>query len=230
MSGQNIVLDVEERTAVRKGLQALRADGLIPAVVHNHGKESTHIKVDQSRLQKVFQEAGKSHPIQLVIDGKKHLTLIKDVDFEPVKHRMRHVVFQAIRQNEKVHAEVPITFKGEAPAERKSLMVLKQLNVVEIDALPKNLVDSLLVDISGLADVGDRLTVADIQVPEGVEIVTEPEQQIAIVEMPRDQVAEADAAAEGLATDAGVSHDEVPATEQEESPESAPEEKQTKES
>ncbi len=82
-------------------------------------------------------------------------------------------------------------------------MVLKQLDTVQVKALPKDLPDQLLVDPSVLAEVGDNLTVADLVVPNGVTIMAEPEQTIAVVEMPKDQIAEANAAAEALAEDAG---------------------------
>jgi large subunit ribosomal protein L25 len=214
MAGQDITLELKKRETVRKRLNNLRKEGFIPAVIHDHGSDSIHVQADYITLLKTYNAAGKHHPVQLDIDGKKHLALIKDVDFEPVKRRMRHVVFQAIKQDEKVEAEIPIVLQGEIPAERAGLVVLKQLDEVEVEALPRNLVDSLTVDASTLAEVGDKLTVADIKVPAGLTILTEPEHQIVIVEMPRDQVAEANAAAEELAADAGQAQDEVPATEQ----------------
>lgn len=199
-----ITVELQERTAVRKGLQNLRSQGLVPAVVHNHGEASMHVAGEYTVLNKVYSQAGKHHPVQLKLAGKQHLALIKDVDFEPTKHRMRHVVFQAIKQNEAVEAEIPVNFAEdiEIPAEKKSLLVLKQLDHVQVKALPKDLPDELTVDPSTLAEVGDSLSVADLKVPAGVTILTEPENQIAIVEMPKDQIAEADAAAASLAEDA----------------------------
>jgi large subunit ribosomal protein L25 len=131
--------------------------------------------------------------------------LIKDIDREPAKNRIRHVVFQAIKQNEAVEAEIPVVFKEdtEIPAVKKSLMVLQQLDTVQVKALPRDLPDQLVVDPSKLEEVGDHITVADLVIPEGVTLLTELEHQIAIVEMPKDQIAEANAAQEALAEDAG---------------------------
>lgn len=215
MSNDTIAVELQERTVVRKGLQGLRASGLIPAVIHDHGKESIHVMGDFITLSKVFATAGKHHPVQLTVGKSQHLALIKDVDFEPAKHRMRHIVFQAIKQNEEVEAEVPITYKEtEIPAERVSLLVLKQLDRVQVKALPRDLPDELIIDPSTLADVGDHLTVADLQVPEGVTVLSDPLLQVAIVEMPKDQVAEADASAAALLEDAGAPEEnaETPAT------------------
>lgn len=205
MTSKDISLELKTRDVVRKGLAGLRNDGIVPAVVHDHGGKSMHVQGEFVAVTKVFSQAGKHHPVQLSVDGKSHLALIKDVDREPAKNRIRHVVFQAIKQNEAVEAEIPVVFKEdtEIPAERKSLMVLKQMDTVQVKALPKDLPNQLVVDPSTLVEVGDHLTVADLVAPDGVTILNEPEHQIAIVEMPKDQIAEANAAQESLAEDAG---------------------------
>lgn len=209
MTSDTIALDVEERTVLRKGLRSLRDAGMVPAVIHDHGKDSVHVMAEYGPLLKVYSQAGKHHPVHLTVGSKKHLAMIKDADFEPVKYRLRHIVFQAIKQNEEVTAEIPVVLVGdEIPAEKMSLLVLKQLDRVEVKALPNALPDELTVDATKLAEVGDHLTVADIVVPKGVTITTEPEMQIAIVEMPKDQIAEADAAAAELAADAGQTAEE----------------------
>lgn len=220
MTTQNITVELEKRETLKKGLSAIRQNGQIPAVIHNHGKESIHVQGSAIGLSKVYADAGKHHPVQLKVDGKQHLALIKDVDYDPAKHIMRHVVFQAIRQNEEVEAEIPVVFAAdtEIPAERKSLLVLKQLDHVEVKAFPKNLPDELVVDPSTLAEAGDSLTVADLQVPDGVTVLTTPETQIASVETPKDQIAEADAAAASLAEDAGASDEVTPAPVEEKEP------------
>ncbi len=220
MSNDTIEMDLQERTVIRKGLQGLRASGMVPAVIHDHGKQSIHVMGSFIQLNKAFASAGKHHPVQLSVGSKKHLAMIKDVDYEPAKHIMRHVVFQAIKQDEEVEAEVPIVFKDtEIPAEKLSLLVLKQLDRVQVKALPGNLPDELIVDPSSLTDVGDHLTVANLQIPDGVILLTDPIIQIAIVEQPADQIAAADAAAADLAADADQPEAEgIPAEHGEDTP------------
>lgn len=222
MSGNDILIEASKRDIVRKQLNQLRNNDLIPAVLHNHGKESLLLQADYVALKKMYAEAGKHHPVEVVVDGKKHLALVRDVDFEPAKQRMRHVVFQAIRQNEKATAEIPVVFdEVEIPAERAGLLVLRHLDYVEVEALPKNLPDELHVDPSTLAEVGDTLTVEDIRVPKDVTMLTDTEHGVATVEMPRDQVAAADEAAADLAEDAAGTT-EVPTTDQEADVEETP--------
>jgi large subunit ribosomal protein L25 len=200
MSSDTIAVELKEREVVRKGLNKLRGGGTVPAVIHNHGKESLHVQGDFQILTKVYSQAGKHHPVELKVGGKQHLALIKNVDFEPSKHRMRHIVFQAIRQNEKTTAQIPVVLEGEdIPAERKGLLILTQLDTVQVEALPKDLPDQLTVDATVLENEGDHLHVSDIKAPQGVTILADADASLAVVEMPRDQAAEADAAAASLA-------------------------------
>jgi large subunit ribosomal protein L25 len=211
MSSIDDAVKLTERTVVGKGLNALRREGQIPAVIHNHGQESIHVMAPEKELQRVYKEAGKHHPLNLEVGSQKFLVLIKDAHFNPVKHSLQHIVFQAIRRNEKVEAEVPIRMEGEIPAEKVGLMVLTQLDTVQVEAFPRNLPDELVVDATKLVELHDKLTVEDLQVPEGVTVLTEPEHPIATVVETKAQMSdeaaegEAEEGAEGAAGEEGQS-------------------------
>ncbi len=191
-------LKLQERVIIGKRLAGLRHDGLVPAVIHNHGQPSILVAIGEREMQLVYREAGKHHPLNLTIGDQKFLALIKDVHMNPVKHRMQHVVFQAIRQDEKVEAEVPIHIEGDMPAERLGLVILHQLDTVEIEALPRNLPDQFVVDGAKLAELHDKIIVADLVVPEGVTILSDPERPIAsVIETPAIMSEEAEEATEG---------------------------------
>ena len=196
MTDQDISLALEQRTVVGKGLNKIRREGFVPAVVHDHGKPSLIVMADSLKLAKVYSEAGKHHPVQLTIGDRKDMAIIKDAHFNPVKRRLDHVVFQAIRQDEEVETEVPITLIGETPAVKVGLLLISNLTEVQIEALPKNLPDELQVDTSNMVEIGDRVTVADLIVPKGVKVLTEPEAVIASIEETKAQISEEEAAAE----------------------------------
>src|SRR5437868_2005669 len=158
-------LELKERSVIRKGLNGLREQGQIPAVIHNHGQLSIHVMAPELELTKVYRVAGKHHPLNLQVGSDKYLALIKDAHFNPVKRRLQHVVFQAIRATEKTEAEIPIRLEGEIPAEKVGLMVLHQLDHVEVEALPRDLPDELVADATKLVDLHDEITVADLAVP-----------------------------------------------------------------
>jgi large subunit ribosomal protein L25 len=204
MSNETITLVASKRDVLGKQVRALRLAGQTPAVVHDHGKDSLHITVEEKDLKKVFSNAGKHHPVVLAIDGKNYTSLIKEVTYRPATSQIYHTVFQAVSANETVKAEIPVHLVGEIPAEKISLLILQSIDHVEVEAIPGNLVDSIEVDATSLAESGDKLHVSDIKAPKGVTILTDPELVLVAVETPRDQIAEADAAAAELAADAGT--------------------------
>ena len=197
MSNQDISISLETREILGKGLAKVRDAGNVPAVIHDHGKDSVHVMGNFTALTKAYQNAGKHHPVNLTVGDKKYMALIKDVDFEPRKHQIRHVVFNAIKADEKQQTEVPIKLIGEIPAEKAGLMVLTPTDVIEIEALPKDLIDEIEVDASGLTELGDKLTVADIKVPSTIAVLTQLENTIAVVEETPAQESEEAEEAEG---------------------------------
>lgn len=196
MTNISAPLKLQYRTTVRKKLALLRADGFVPAVIHNHGAASIYVMASELEFDKIYREAGKHHPLNLTVGEQKLLALIKDVHYHPAKRRMDHVVFQAIRQNEKVEAEVPIHLEGEIPAEKVGLMVLRQLDHVQVEALPKDLIDELKIDASKLVEIGDQITVTDLVVPAGITILTEADHPIARVVETKAMISEEELAAE----------------------------------
>jgi large subunit ribosomal protein L25 len=200
MSDIDAPVKLSQRQVLGKGLSRLRSDGEVPAVIHNHGQASVHVMGSAAELLRVYRAAGKHHPLNLEVGSDKYLALIKDAHFDPVKRQLQHLVFQAIKQDEKVEAEVPIRLEGDAPAERTGLIVLHQLDTIEIEALPKDLPDELVVSAEKLVELHDKITVEDLTVPAGVTILTELDHPIATVAEPRAVAAE-EAAAESEAAE-----------------------------
>lgn len=181
-----IALDLEPREITGKAVRRLRQQGFVPAVIHDHGKDSVVVMAPYADLVKAYQRAGKHHPISLKTGSKNYTALIKTVEFDPKKHLLRHVVFGAVKANEKVTAEIPVHIvydegNDASPAERNSLVVLNQLSVVEVEALATNLPEALEVSGETLVEVGDQLTVADLKAPADVVIKTEGHQPLATV-------------------------------------------------
>ena len=115
---EEITLSVEKRDILGKKVKQIRASGSIPAVIHNHGNESVHIKVDEKLLRKAYSEAGKNHPVSVKVGSKDYYVLIKDFVYAPASHLVQHAVFQAVRADEKTIAEVPVHLVGDSPAEK----------------------------------------------------------------------------------------------------------------
>lgn len=172
--GDKISLDVNERNVHGKKVVKLRREGLVPGVVYGQGFEPVPIQAIQQVIDKTYHQAGKHHPVHLTVDGKhRRIAMIKDVDTDPVKHSIRHISFHAVKQNEKIEAEVPVHLigEGESAAEKAGLIVLQNIDKLEVKAFPMDLPDALEVSIVDLAEAGERVTVADIKLPENVELV-----------------------------------------------------------
>lgn len=164
-------LQLDTRTIEGKKVTRLRGNGLVPSVVYG---ASIDTKVTQSPMvetQKIVHAAGKHTPITLSIDGKTTLAIIKSIDVHPVRRSLRHIAFHAIKQNEVITTEVPIHLVGvgESEAEKAGLVVLQALESIEIKAKPADLPEALELSITGLAADGEKLTLADIQLPKHVE-------------------------------------------------------------
>lgn len=169
---QDVKLQAEKRDGVgKKAVRKLRAEGKVPATVQEHGKESQSILVDGREILKAFAEAGKSQAIDLTVDGKKKLALIKEIEFVNLKPEVQHVVFQALKADEVVDADIPIHIVGDIPAESNRLVLLNTLETIEIRALPKDLPEALEVSGEKLVEVDDKIVISDIKLPEGVELV-----------------------------------------------------------
>jgi large subunit ribosomal protein L25 len=182
-----IVLNLETREMRGKKLTKLRATGKTPAVVYGHGVNSQAVAVDARILEKAYAQAGGNKIIGLKIDdARQKNALIHDVQHDSRTGLVQHADFYIVRMDEKLKAEVPLHFTGESTAVYQQEGTLVQpLTVVEIEALPGDLPESFEVDISILDDFDKSITVGDLKVPDGVEMLTPPEELVAKVEPPR---------------------------------------------
>lgn len=212
MADEDISLTLEKRTITGKAVKQLRRNGLVPAVIHDHGKPSIHVSGEYLKLHRAYMQVGKHQPLQLKVGNQIFTVLIKTAEFEPRKHRLNHIVFGAVKSDEKVTAEIPIRLSEDIPAEKTSLVVISQLDNVTVEAFPKDLPNELVVDGSTLVEIGDKVTVADIIPPSRVSIITDPNHVIATVYEPS-ALAAANDAAGGAAEAEAPTEEETETTE-----------------
>ena len=184
--GEKVELTVEGRDVTGKKVARLRRDGYVPAVVYGDDFPAQSVMAESISMTKAVRRAGRHHPIELTIGGQRRLAMIKATDFDPVKRTVRHVAFHVVKQNEEVETEVPVAVSGagETPAEKAGLVVLTGVDAVEVKALPGNLPDRLEAPGEKLAGIGDHITVADVVVPQGVTILSDPDLVVATVYEP----------------------------------------------
>jgi large subunit ribosomal protein L25 len=182
-----IELKAEPRSLTGRQVRGLRDQGYVPAVLYGSQVEPTPIQVEGKTLQTVLAKAGGNMLIALQIGRKKPvMTLAREIQRDSIRHNILHVDFLQVVMTEKITAEVPLVLTGEAPAvgEQGGILVYG-LNTVEVQCLPSDLPSAIEADLSSLIEFNDMVTVAELQVPSSVAILSDSESVIARIEAPR---------------------------------------------
>lgn len=210
-------ITTQTRTENGKGLQAVRIAGNVPAVAYGPKFASTSLSIDNKEFRRVFNTSGYSNLIELSLDGKTKQALIKEVQMHPVTREFIHVSFYVVDMDTEIEAQVPVIVVGIAPAVKNNLGFLEiPENTLTLKSLPKDLPAQIEVDVTKLEQVGDAITAKDLNLGEGVTIVSTLEDtaelRIVFIAPPQKEVVETEAvaaegeeAAEAGATDAEAS-------------------------
>lgn len=175
-------ITAQKREILGKQVSQLRNDGLMPGVVYNSKGDSEAITLNTGELIRLVKNSTTASIIDLELDGKTTKVLIKDVDFDPVKDEIRHIAFFAVDEKQAMVFEIPVVVKGVSPAVKNNLGVLVQPNqVIEVKAKLADLVPEIVIDISGLDQPGMSITVADVALPEGIELLHKENTDVALV-------------------------------------------------
>jgi large subunit ribosomal protein L25 len=183
-------LKVEKRD-LKEGMDGLRASGKMPAVFYGPKEAATPIKLTIVDFKKALKTAGESTVVSLEGAGIEVDVLIHAFDLDPVTDIPIHADFYALEKGKKIAVDVPIEFVGTSPAVKDlGAVLVKVAHEIKIEALPKDLPHKLEIDISGLVDFNSTLTAKDIKLPEGVVLKVKPEEVIASVYEPKEEVVE----------------------------------------
>lgn len=189
MDNVTIVAHKREVTGTR-ATKRLRKQGLIPGVIYGHGKEAVLIAVEPHALREALStDAGTHAVLNVTLEGQKrgHKAIVKDLTLDRVKSNVIHVDFQEIRLDEMIETTVAIHFEGESAGVKLGGMLDEATREVTVKGIVTAIPEHLTIDISGL-DIGSTLKVADLQVPEGIEIQDDPEEVLCSVLAPRKAV------------------------------------------
>ncbi|MDP3792554.1 MAG: 50S ribosomal protein L25 [bacterium] len=221
-----IELSADMRTVLGSKVRGLRRSGYIPAVLYGKGQESISLQVPVKEFSKVLKEAGESTLVYVNVNGQSYPTIIHDVAKDPVKDHVIHADFYKVSLTEKIKTKVPVVFVGESAAVKDLAGIfVRNVNELEVEALPQNLPHEISVDISSLKNFGDQILVKDLDLGKDVKIEADADTILATVQEPKSQE-ELDA--ELAAPTAGV--EDVKIIEKEKKEEEAPAEAEATES
>jgi large subunit ribosomal protein L25 len=183
------VVAAEPREVIGKQVNALRRQGLVPAVVYGHGRKSQAIQLDARAFDELLRTAGRNSLVDLKIGSGRALpVLLQGIHEHPVKRHPIHADFYVVKMTEELHVDVPINHVGESHAAEKLGGTLLHLREhVSVRALPGDLPHALDLDITSLHDFDAVLHVSDLVVPAGVTVVTDADEPLARVQPPRAQ-------------------------------------------
>jgi len=191
------ILTATKRSKTEK-LDAIRSNGMVPAVVYGARVENTMISVPSVLFTKLFNIVGETSTIVLEIAQEKATdkpikvdVLIHEVQVDPIRGFPIHIDFLAIDMNKEITVSVPVEFTGIEVAEKASSGVLvKVLHEVEVEALPKDMPHEILVDVSTLVAIDDQIHIKDIKLPKGVKILTDENEVVALLANVKEEIVE----------------------------------------
>jgi large subunit ribosomal protein L25 len=178
-------LTAEARDGTGKGVaRKLRASGRVPAVLYGHNQTSLALSVNARDLFHVLHTgAGANVLVDLVVDGKRHLALPREVQQNHIKEQLLHVDFLVVNRDETIAIDVPIREVGESPGVKAGGVVEHHIFELHVECLPSDVPEHIDADISTL-ELGDALRVGDITAPPGVTVLTNEDESVLAVVVP----------------------------------------------
>ncbi len=217
-------LKASPRQPLGKRSRRMLREGKLPAIVYGHNTEATPITLDRLEFQKVFVKSGRTHLVDLVLDGDRtEKVLVREIQTHPRRLGPIHVDFYQVNLQEKIEVDVPIHLVGESgPVKQGDADILQPMHSVRVECLPSDIPEAFQVDITPLEEIEAELRVSDLKVPGGVTVLDDPEELIVKIVHKRElkveeelPAAEAAVPAEGEAAAEG----EAPAAEEAETEE-----------
>lgn len=180
---------IARNTSGKGAARSLRRDGRLPAVIYGHAREPLSLSIPERDLERLLERfAAENTVIELSIDGSMSRTLIREIQRHPVRRNVLHVDFQELVVGERMVVRIPIVLQGTAEGVRTSGGILSQImQELECRVDPLNMPSKIDVDVTHVT-IGHSIHVSEITVPEGVEILDEPEATICVVAAPKEEV------------------------------------------
>jgi len=185
---QRPTIEAKVREMKGKKVKRLRQMGIMPASVYGKDFKSMTIQMDAKEANLMFEEHGESGLIDLQVEKETFPVLFKNPQFHPVTGDLVHVDMYKVDLKEKTTVEVPIEIIGESASVKLGNVLINVIDSVEVEALPTDLPENFVVDISKLATLEDMITVADLEYDKAImTVITDAEQVIVKTEEPKEE-------------------------------------------
>lgn len=186
-----VILEAEKRDLIGKKVKLVRKQGKIPAIVYGKDIDTIPISLDKRSTTMTLSKVSSSTILTLKIGKEELSTLVRDIQKDFIKNDILHMDFLAISLKEKLRTSVSISLVGEAPVLKEfEALIVSGIDSVEVECLPQDLPESIVVDLSGLEEIGAALYLKDISIPANVEFLTDPEELVVVVSAVKEEVVE----------------------------------------
>jgi large subunit ribosomal protein L25 len=188
-----IDLELEPRDLMRKKVKRLRREGIIPVHLYGPGFDSRSLQCQAQRLIGVLSAAGGSTPISITIQGENGtlLAFAREIQWNPKRDDIVHVDLLVADTSRPVSAQVAIVLTGESPGARGvSGTVMQQLRFLDVQALPLEMPGQIDIALETLTEPDGVIRAGDVELPANVTRLTDPDELIARIELPRVEVVE----------------------------------------
>jgi large subunit ribosomal protein L25 len=197
-----VVLEAKKRELVGKQVKQLRAVGQIPGVIYGPSQAPVPVVMEWPKLRLVLMEAGGRRLVEVKVDGQIYTTLIRVVDRHPVRRDVLHVDFYAVNLLETIVSSIPIELINvEATQTRLDGQIIHEGSTIEVESLPTDIPDKIVVDVAVLKQIGDIIHVSDLPAIDKVTYVSDPHMVIVRSAYMGTDTGADDAATEGTAAE-----------------------------
>jgi large subunit ribosomal protein L25 len=209
---QQAELAIQRREKMGKAVKYLRRDGMIPANIYGHMEASLAVQLNAADFDTLRRAHKATGIIALRMDGAAPQTaLVRHVQRHPVTGKIQHIDFFRVSLTERIELKVALRFTGEAPAVKSAGGVLLHLlDALEVECMAQDIIDSIEVDVSSLAEIDATIYAKDLQLPANYKLITDAEEPVAKVAATRAEVVEK-AAEEAAPAEAAAAPAEAPA-------------------
>jgi large subunit ribosomal protein L25 len=187
-------LKAATRDLLGKSSRRLHGQGKLAAVVYGHNTKPTPLVLDRLEFQKVFLKSGRTHLVDLVVDGRTDKVLVREIQTHPRRLGPIHVDFYQVNLEEKITVEVPIHLVGESAAvKRGDADILQPIHSLRVECLPSDIPEAFEVDMTPLEEIESEVRISDIKMPKGVTVLIDPEELVVKIIKKREMKVEEEA-------------------------------------
>ena len=179
---EKVVLKASRRDVIGKQVRAIRRAGQLPAIMYGrHIEKPISIVLDTRDTTRALAKVSSSSLVMIDLDGKEIPALIREKQRDFIKNHLLHIDFLVVSLTEKLTAYVGIELSGLSLAVKDfNAILVTGLSEIEVECLPADLPEKIVVDISALAKVGDAIHVSDLVLSEKVKVLSSPEEMLVI--------------------------------------------------